>query len=86
MVDVRSPSNSNSGGPETGAFIQCVNGRKPQIHELWCWDIDGICHELHPAVRVEIPAGTVRESFTKYLSLNGRRNQIISELSINRSV
>ena len=86
MRDILRPSNSGNRGPDTGTFIQCVNGREPQIHELWCWDIDRICRKVHPAARVEIPAGTVREFVTDYLSENEKRNYIIGEFPINGSV
>ena len=83
---IRRPSNSSIGGPDNGTFIQCVDVRYPQIHELWCWDIDGICREVHTAARVDIPAGTVWEFVTGYLSGNGWCNQRIGELSISGSV
>ena len=35
--------------------------------------------EVHPTAHVDIPEGTVRDFVTKYLSENGRHNQIISE-------
>ena len=72
MGDIYRPSNYGNGGPETGAFIQCVNDIEIQIHELSCWNIYGICREVHPTARVDIPAGTVREFVTEYLSENGR--------------
>ena len=77
MGDIHRNSNCGSGGPETGAFIQCVNGIEIQIHELLCWDIDGICREVHPTARVDILEGTVREFVTEYLSENGWCNQIL---------
>ena len=86
MGNTRRPSNYGSRGPETGAFIQCANGLEPQIHELWCCSIDGICREVHLTARVDIPAGTVRYFVTEYLSENRWRNQIISKLLINGSV
>ena len=86
MGDIHTPSNYGSGGPETGALIHCVNGRETQIHELLCWDIDGIFREVHPTVRVDIPSGTVGEFVTENLSENGWCNQIFGELSINGSV
>ena len=79
MGDICRPSNSGSGGPETGACIQCINGQEPQIHELRCWDIVRICRGVHPTARVEILAGTVVYFFTNYLSKNSQRNQIIGE-------
>ena len=72
MGDIHRPSNYGSGGPETGALIQCVNGRKTQIHKLLCWDIDGICREVHPTVGVDNRAGTVTEFFAENLSENGQ--------------
>ena len=84
--DIRRPSNSCNGGPETSAFIQCVNGKDPQIHKLWCWDIDGIFCEVHPTAHVDIPSIPVGEFFTYYLSESGRHNHIIGEMSINGSV
>ena len=56
--DIHRPSNSGSGGLEMGAFIQCVNCGEPQIHELWYHVIGGICREVHPYTRIDIPAGT----------------------------
>ena len=86
MGDISRPSNYGCGGPENGFFIQCVNGREPQIQELWCWDIYRICREVHPTARVDLLAGTVRQFFTEFLFKNGRRNWIIVEFSINGSV
>ena len=71
---------------ETGAFIQCVNGREPQIHELWCHGIYGIFCKVHPYARIEILDGTVGEFSTDYISENGRRNKVIGKISINGSV
>ena len=86
MSDIRRPYNYGIRGIETGTFIQCINDRETQIHELWCWDIDGIFREVHPKSHVEIPDETVGEFVTEYLSENGRRNHIIGELLINRGV
>ena len=41
---------------------------------------------MHPYACIDIPSGTVGEFFAEYISENGRRNQIIGELSINGSV
>ena len=83
MGYIHSTSKFGSGGSDNGAFIQCVNGIEPQIHELWCWDIDRICREVHPTACVEITSVTVGEFVTEYIRENGRRNQIIGELLIN---
>ena len=86
MGYIHRPSKSGSGVSDTGAFIQCVNGREPQNHEFLCWDIDEMFHEVHLIAHVEILAGTFREFLTYYLSENGRRHQIIGGLIINGSV
>ena len=86
MGNIHRPSNYGGRGPETGAFIQCINGLDPQIHKLLCWDINRICLEVHPTACVMIPTGINREFVTEYLSENGWRYQIIGEFSINRSV
>ena len=52
-------SDSGSGAPDPGAFIQCVDGREPIIQELWCQGIDRICCEVHPTSHINIPAGNI---------------------------
>ena len=86
MCDIRRPSNSGSGDPDTGTFIQSVNGREHQIHELCYWDIKVIWHKFHPEARVDIPVVTVGEFATEHLSENKRHNQITGEFLINGSV
>ena len=83
MGDIWRPSDSGSRYPYPGAFIHCVGNREPMIHKLWCHGIDTLCCKVHHAARIEIPAVTNVEFFTKNLSANGRRNRIIGELSIN---
>ena len=56
------------------------------IHKLWCHVIYGICHEVHPTARIDIPDVTIGEFFSGILSSNGRHNRIIGELSIIGSV
>ena len=63
-------------GTEATAFIKCINGRDPQINELWCLGLDGICRKVHTKARVEVPSGTVGEFGIK----------IIGQLSVNNSV
>ena len=63
MCDICRFSNSGGGGTGIGYFIQCVNGRDPQNHEYWFWDIDRIFREVHPTAHVDILAGTVGEFF-----------------------
>ena len=60
MGTICRPSDYGSMGTETTAFIQCINGRDPQINELWCLGLDGIFREVHPTKRTDIPDGTIR--------------------------
>ena len=39
-------------GLDPVAFIQCVDGREPQIHEVWSLGLDGIIIEVHPKAQV----------------------------------
>ena len=80
------PSDSGSRSTEATDFIQCINGREPKIHELWCLNLDGICREFHPTEHIEDTSGTVREFVTNYLAENGRQIPIIGQLSVNYRV
>ena len=86
MGSIRRPSNTDIRVTKDTAFIQCVDGKDPHIHEVWILGLDEIICEVHPTVQVEVPAVTVREFVTNYLAENGRRIQIIGQLSINNSV
>ena len=86
MGSIRWPSNPGSGSTEDTAFIKCVDGWKPQIHEFWYLGLDNTTLEVHPAAQVEVITGTVKEFLTDYLSENGRRIQIIGQPSVNNSI
>ena len=86
MGDIQRTSDYGIGDPDPGTFIQCVDGRYPVVHKLWCHSIYGICREVHPTVLIEIPDGTIGLFVSEYLSENRRRNRIIGELSINGRV
>ena len=79
-------SDSVCGGNKDVEFIQCVDGREPQINEMWCLGSDSVTREIHPTVQVEVGDGTVGQFTTNYLAENGRRIPIIGQLSINRIV
>ena len=83
---IHRPSDSDSRGTDPTAFIQCINGRDPQIHKLWWLGLDRICRVVHPTARAEVPARTIREFVTNYLAENGRQILIIRQLSVNWSV
>ena len=55
-------------------------------NKLWWHGIGGICREVHPTARIDIPDWSVGEFITEYLSKNGRCNRIIGEIPINGSV
>ena len=86
MGTISRPSDSSSGGIETTAFIQCINGLEPQIRKFWCQDLDRICREFNTNARVDIPDGTIREFVTEYLAENGHQIRITRELSVNKTV
>ena len=86
MGSIYRPSNPGSGGTEDTKFIRCVDGREPQIHELWCLGLDNMTREVHPTAQVEVIAETVGEFMTNYLADKGRRISIIRQLSINGCV
>ena len=75
-----------SRGTEATAFIQCIIGTEPQIHEFWCLGLDEISREVRPTSRVKVTAGTFREFVYDYLTLNGSIIEIIRRLSVNESV
>ena len=56
------------------------------IHKLWIHRIDRLCHEVPPTSRIDIPAWTIGEFFTEYLSDKGWLNLIIGEIYINGSI
>ena len=68
-------------GTEATAFIQYINGKEPQIHELWCLGLERIICEVHATLRVEVTVENVGEFVTNYLAENGCRIYIIRQLS-----
>ena len=68
MGSIHWPSNPDIGITKDTAFIQCVGGQEPQIHEVWILGLDGIIHEVRPKARVEVVSGTVRELVTDHLA------------------
>ena len=86
MGSIRRPYYSVSGGTDDIDFIQCVDGREPQLHEMWCLGLDNVTRKIHPTAQVDIGAGTMGEFTTNCLAENGRRIPIIRKISINGSV
>ena len=68
MGTIRTPYDYGSVGTEATAFIQRINTREPDIHELWCLGLDGISHEVQPTVHIEVTSGSIGEFVTNYLT------------------
>ena len=83
---IRRPSDYGSGGTEGPEFILFVDGREPQIHEVWAFGSDGITHEVHPTAQVDIIAGVMGEFSSDSLTESGRRITILRKISMNGSV
>ena len=81
MGDIRQPSDSGGGDTYPSSFIQCNVGKDPNIHELWCHRVDGICFKVQPTAGIDIPAETIRQFVTEYLSDNGWHNRILENLA-----
>ena len=86
MGSIHRTLDSSSGSTKYTDFIQCVDGREPQIHKFWCLGLDGITREFHPTAHVEVSAGAVEKFVTDYLAKNECQINIIRQLSINDSV
>ena len=86
MISIHWTSNPGSRSTKETGVIQCVDGREPQIHELWCLDLYNTTHEVHPTGCVEVIYGTVGDFVTNYLAENECRIHIIGQLSVNDSV
>ena len=52
-------------------------------YKLWCHGLNGLSHDVHPTVRLEIPNENFGEFITEYLASNGRCNRIIGQYFVN---
>ena len=59
MGSIRRPLDHVSGSTKDTAFIKCVDGREPPIHDVWNLGLYGTIREVHPTAQVEVPTGTV---------------------------
>ena len=80
---IRQPYNSSSGDEYRPEFIQCVDGREPQIHEVWNFGEDGATREVHSKSQVDVRAGFVGKFATDYLTPSWRRIPMFGLNSIN---
>ena len=83
---IDSPSNSGNNDAEGPEFIQCVDGREPQIHEVWTFGEDGVTREVHPTAQLDVVSGLVGEFATNYLTVICCRFPMFGINSINVSV
>ena len=73
MGYIRRTSDPGSRSSGDTTFIQCVDSRGTQIHEVWSLSLDGIIRKVHPTERVEVLSGTVGEFMTDDSDENGHR-------------
>ena len=86
MVSIRWTFDSGSRGTNIVDLIWCVDGREPQLHEIWCLVSVNVTREIHPTAQVEVTTGTMGQFNTNHLAENGRIIPNIGKLSINGSV
>ena len=63
-----------------------MDGREPQIHEVWDFGSDGITRELQPNDRVYVGSGVVGELLSYCITESGSRIPLLDIISINGSV
>ena len=51
-------SDKDAEGPE---FIRCMDGREPQVHDVWTFRDYGVTLEVHPTTQVDVSSGFVGE-------------------------
>ena len=83
---IRRSSNSVSGYEDRPKFIRCVDGRKPQVHEVWTFGEDGLIPKVHLTARVDVGTGIVDKFATNCLTEDWLRIPIFGRKSINGSV
>ena len=52
--DIHWRSNSGSGDEDGLEFIRCVDGRDPQVHEVWIFGEDGVTPEIYLTALVDV--------------------------------
>ena len=72
----RCPSNSGCGDADISKFICCVDGREPEVNEVWILGEDGVTPEVHHTARVDVGTGFVCKFSTNYLTENGFKTSI----------
>ena len=80
------PFCSGNGGEDGIEFVRYVDGREPQIHELWSFAEDGITCKVHPFARVDFGDFSGDCFQTYYMNEEARRVTVFGQRSINASV
>ena len=75
-----------SGDAEGTEFIRYVDGKEPQIHEVWAFSEDVVMREVHPTSRLDVSAGVVGKFATDCLTEIWHMIPIFGRISINGSV
>ena len=70
------PSDSSCGDADISKCIRCVDGRNPEVNEVWVLGEDGVTPEFHPTAQVDVDAGVVCKFATNYLTENGLKTFI----------
>ena len=86
MIPIHQPSEYGSRGTKSVEFIQCFDGREPQVHKIWCLGSDGVTCEVHPTAQIDVGAETVGQLSNQYFAENERRIPVIGQISIKGSV
>ena len=63
-----------------------MDGREPQIHEVWTFGEDGVTREVHPTAQLDVVSGLVGEFSTDDLTEIWCRVPMFGINSINVSV
>ena len=83
---IHRPSGSSSGDQDGPKFIHCVDGRQPEIHEVWTFGEDSFTCEFHTTARIEIGAFVGECVAANYLTKTWNRIPMFGSNYINGSV
>ena len=69
----RSPSDSSCGDADKSNSICCVDGREPEVNEVWILGYDRLTPEVNPTAQVDVNGCEIA---TNYLTENGFNSSI----------
>ena len=76
VIDTKSPSNSGCGDADISNFFRCVEGREPEVNEVWIFGEGNATPKVHSMVRIDVEYGVVYKFATNYLTENGFNTSI----------